>query len=516
MKRKLILIIWTLCMFFFPVFSVNAKAPIQNISIPVGGIYYAGKTATNLSSSQKRIASPLGKKRIVVLKKGTATIKYKKDGQTKKIRLTATNPVGFRMNKVSGTYVGTLSLKIKAKTGYTVYYNDNTTPTKFYKIKSGQVKTLKLTKNTALRIQVFKNSKRKITTNFLLQNSKKAFRYYYDINYSNDSNYNNNVNYDSRSDYNNDVNYNTGASSDNVTNGDNDSTFDNDTNSDDDSDSDNVTNDDNDSDNDVNDKKDLNMLVAVLDQTEYAYDKDIHVPVVSIKDDDYTLIEGTDYTLTRPSSVTTGIYYILADGIGSYTGNIQLVYQIKNSLISWYEFLNNLGETLAENGFIYSNTGLKSSWTSALAASKKVCNCSAYICYALQIFEPTSKAGFKGQIYGDKTKPYGIHYKAGASLGTNIELIETNSKKPGELNSVLKEGDICMFWLVDKNVPHMAVYAGKDSAGNLLWYNGGKDAVIGNVEGGAYRSGGVGPSSGKKNLLIGSVLGILRIKNFAL
>lgn len=468
MRKQLLFTFLFIYMCLLPFSQAHGKTAVTNVQIPVGSVYYAGKKATELSSNHTDIAAPFGENRVIAVKTGTAIIKYKKNGQVKKIRLSVKSPAGHRINRVSGQYDGAVTLKLKAKAGYTLYYTDKASPTKFYKVKSGTTKTINLEKTTTLRIQIFKNSKRKITKSYLLKNLNKSILYYYRIS--------NPPQQDLSEHSNTDLHY--------------------------------------DSDYDVASKTDLNTLVITLDQTEYDYDKELHIPSVTIQDGSYTLIEGKDYTLSCPSSVNSGVYYIFADGIGNYTGSLQLVYQIKTSLISWYEVLTNLGETLAENEFTYSNDGIKSSWSAALAAENKVCNCSAFICYALQIFEPTSQAGFKGQIYSDNQKPYGVHYKSGASLGSNIALIETDGKTPGELSSVLKEGDICMFWLVNRNVPHMAVYAGQNAKGNLIWYNGGKDAVSGKAVGGTYLSGKVGPTANKQELNTGKVLGILRIIDF--
>ena len=98
--------------------------------------------------------------------KNVAVKAAKKSKKSKKSK----KPVGFKISRTSGTYDKKVTVKVRAKKKYKVYY---TTKRKFKKkmvIKPGKLKTFKFDKTTTLRLFAVKKSK-KMTTKKL---NKKA------------------------------------------------------------------------------------------------------------------------------------------------------------------------------------------------------------------------------------------------------------------------------------------------------------------------------------------------------
>lgn len=129
----------------------------------------------------------------------------------------------------------------------------------------------------------------------------------------------------------------------------------------------------------------------------------------------------------------------------------------------WFECLDDLADRLDANDFWYSNDNNSRTFSGALRKSK-VTNCARYVTWALQDF----------RIIDKKTVMW---IKKGGGIGGNASSIRHNSKlkimhpnKKARACS-LRPGDICGW----KDFQHTAVYAGKDSHGNMLWYSAGRD-----------------------------------------
>ena len=101
--------------------------------------------------------------------KNVAVKAAKKSKKSKKSK----KPVGFKISRTSGTYDKKVTVKVRAKKKYKVYY---TTKRKFKKkmvIKPGKLKTFKFDKTTTLRLFAVKKSK-KMTTKKLNKKAKRA------------------------------------------------------------------------------------------------------------------------------------------------------------------------------------------------------------------------------------------------------------------------------------------------------------------------------------------------------
>lgn len=83
-------------------------------------------------------------------------------------------------------------------------------------------------------------------------------------------------------------------------------------------------------------------VTFALDQTEFVYTSSVCAPVLAKAVDEKiaALVEGVDYTVTIPSSVTVGSYTVSLKGDGNYFGSLSLTYEITAGT-----FTADLGET---------------------------------------------------------------------------------------------------------------------------------------------------------------------------
>lgn len=83
-------------------------------------------------------------------------------------------------------------------------------------------------------------------------------------------------------------------------------------------------------------------VTFALDQTEFVYTSSVCAPVLAKAVDEKiaALVEGVDYTVTIPSSVTVGSYTVSLTGDGNYFGSLSLTYEITAGT-----FTATLGET---------------------------------------------------------------------------------------------------------------------------------------------------------------------------
>lgn len=82
---------------------------------------------------------------------------------------------GFTISKAAGTYTGKVSVKVKAKKGYTVYYTTGKKLTSSKKIKSKKTKTFTFTKTKTLRVYA---AKKKLSKKKLKKISTKKMKSY--------------------------------------------------------------------------------------------------------------------------------------------------------------------------------------------------------------------------------------------------------------------------------------------------------------------------------------------------
>lgn len=83
-------------------------------------------------------------------------------------------------------------------------------------------------------------------------------------------------------------------------------------------------------------------VTFALNKTEFVYTSSVCAPVLTEAVDEKiaALVEGVDYTVTIPSSVTVGSYTVSLTGEGNYFGSLSLTYEITAGT-----FTANLGET---------------------------------------------------------------------------------------------------------------------------------------------------------------------------
>lgn len=90
-----------------------------------------------------------------------------------------------------------------------------------------------------------------------------------------------------------------------------------------------------------------NTFVVTLETTEYTFDGTEHKPNVTVKMEERTLSEGTDYTLTYSKNTNAGTALVTVKGIGDYTGE-----QVKTFTIL-PKALTDAMVTLDKTSFIY-------------------------------------------------------------------------------------------------------------------------------------------------------------------
>lgn len=128
--------------------------------------------------------------------------------------------------------------------------------------------------------------------------------------------------------------------------------------------------------------------------------------------------------------------------------------------------LDKVAENLEKDHFTYSQCGGKSTYGRS-KGSRRVTNCALYVSWALQ------DAGVlkKGQVFWIE-KGGKIHGKS-AVIAKNKKVKVLHPGKKAK-KAGLQKGDICGW----ASHTHTAVYAGKDSKGNLLWYSAGRDGGV--------------------------------------
>jgi hypothetical protein len=91
----------------------------------------------------------------------------------------------------------------------------------------------------------------------------------------------------------------------------------------------------------------VNTFVVTLETTEYTFDGTEHKPNVTVKMEDRTLSEGTDYTLIYNNNVNAGTATVTVKGVGDYTGEQMKTFVILPKTLT--------GEmvTLDKTSFIY-------------------------------------------------------------------------------------------------------------------------------------------------------------------
>ena len=140
------------------------------------------------------------------------------------------------------------------------------------------------------------------------------------------------------------------------------------------------------------------------------------------------------------------------------------------NLDKWFDTIETLGKNVSVHHFRYSRRSNRRTYNAAVKHSRRA-NCAAFVSWALQnygVMKPTKT--FYAKSSGKVCKKQSF-YK------TAVKFIRVG-KKPK--NTPLKPGDI-VCW---KGIMHVCIYAGKDSHGRRIWYDGGSMAC----SGGRYRT----------------------------
>lgn len=130
------------------------------------------------------------------------------------------------------------------------------------------------------------------------------------------------------------------------------------------------------------------------------------------------------------------------------------------------ESLDRVAENLEKDHFTYSQCGGKSTYGKS-KAKRRVTNCALYVSWSLQDVGVLKK----GQVFWIE-KGGRIHGKP-AVIAKNKKVKVLHPRKKAK-KAGLQKGDICGW----ASHTHTAVYAGKDSKGNLLWYSAGRDGGV--------------------------------------
>lgn len=92
-----------------------------------------------------------------------------------------TSTIGYTISKKAGTYEKAITVKVKAKKGYSVYYTTGKTLSKGARIKAKKTKTFRIKKTTTLKIYAVKSSKKMTTKKLRAVKSKAIEKYKYKI-----------------------------------------------------------------------------------------------------------------------------------------------------------------------------------------------------------------------------------------------------------------------------------------------------------------------------------------------
>ncbi len=133
----------------------------------------------------------------------------------------------------------------------------------------------------------------------------------------------------------------------------------------------------------------------------------------------------------------------------------------------WISSLDKVAENLEKDHFYYNVNGGKGTYAKT-KAKRRTTNCAVYVSWALQELGILKK----GQVFWiDKGGAIRGKNKTCITKNSRVRILHPNKKAA---KAGLKKGDIC-GWATHI---HTAVYAGKDSKGNLLWYSAGRDGAV--------------------------------------
>lgn len=150
----------------------------------------------------------------------------------------------------------------------------------------------------------------------------------------------------------------------------------------------------------------------------------------------------------------------------------------KENLANWLDVCNTLAKNLNKKGFRYSYTASSKSYQAALKHGKKS-NCAMYVCWCLQEYGALKKGQtFYVKSGGGIRKRFAHWDKSKVSVIRKYKKVSSANLKPGDV--------VCMA-----KGNHACIYAGKNKAGQRLWFDAGRKNTYGKCIGSRYKN--VGP-----------------------
>lgn len=131
----------------------------------------------------------------------------------------------------------------------------------------------------------------------------------------------------------------------------------------------------------------------------------------------------------------------------------------KDNLAEWLNVCEEMGLKLKQYRFSYGKYGNKSTFKASKAHGRKA-NCAAYVSWCLQEYGILKKGE---TFYAKRSGAISRRFKSWKNKVKIIRVYKNPSKAP------LQPGDI-VCW---KGIVHVNIYAGKNSKGQRLWFDGG-------------------------------------------
>lgn len=148
--------------------------------------------------------------------------------------------------------------------------------------------------------------------------------------------------------------------------------------------------------------------------------------------------------------------------------------ETNTNLDRWLNVCETIGDNLQSRKFSYSNHGTRSTYAGALSSGKKS-NCALYVSWCLQEYGALKK----GKTFYVRSS--GSLKKNFSKWGKQVKVIRMNKTCS---SADLQQGDV-VCWA---GIAHCNVYAGRNSAGERLWYDAGKSATYSGHSGSRFEN----------------------------
>lgn len=151
-----------------------------------------------------------------------------------------------------------------------------------------------------------------------------------------------------------------------------------------------------------------------------------------------------------------------------------------NSVSEWIDALKTwCGIMVSDGNWVYSNSGNKTDYRAARAASKRYSNCALMVVHALQY---AGLFDFKHKFYGNKSGKITMNNSTKERLNQIADIIDCTDKQLYSKDADLQAGDIVTYY-----GQHTNVYIG-ESNGAKLWYDAGRWTTVGKKAGSRWTS----------------------------